>query len=258
MSFQAMTWAVNQKLPTNQKMVLLMLANRTNHDTGRCDPSHKRLADDCGMGISTLKRCLKSLEESGFINVISKKIGDVNLPNQYQLNMNQPIQFSEGVGSDRADPRPDWTEGVGSDRAGVGSDRATKQEYNLEDNNQEVKPDICATPEKQEIENDFELFWSSYPRKVNKKKSFDVFKKINFKKHPLTTILDSIEKWKKSGMWDDAKYIPHATSFLNGERWTDEIPVRQQQQKTNGRVGYMNTDYDNKDYYAGVDADGRF
>ena len=48
MSFQAMTWATEQELKANEKIVLVMLANRCNHDTGRCDPAHKRLARECG------------------------------------------------------------------------------------------------------------------------------------------------------------------------------------------------------------------
>lgn len=62
MSFQAMTWACEQDLRTAEKMVLLMLANRCNHDTGRCDPSHRNLAKDCGMSKSTLKRSIDRLE----------------------------------------------------------------------------------------------------------------------------------------------------------------------------------------------------
>lgn len=133
MSFQAMSWAVDKKLPTNQKMALLMLANRTNHDTGRCDPSHKRLAEDCGMSVSTLKRCIKQLEEQGLLKVITRKNGDVNLPNQYVLNL-------DWVGSERTD-RDDNDLTVGSERTeGVGSERPTKQElYNQEDK-QDPKP----------------------------------------------------------------------------------------------------------------------
>lgn len=151
MSFQAMTWAVEQVLPSNQKIVLLMLANRTNHDTGRCDPSHKRLAFECGMGVSTLKRMITELEKGGYLTVEAKKVGDVNLPNQYVLHLGK-----KGVGPNRADPNPangvtedepDGDEsqvgGVGSNRTdppsdqadpspnrakGVGPDRATNQE----------------------------------------------------------------------------------------------------------------------------------
>ena len=49
MSFQAQAWAVRQKLPCTQKMVLLMLAVRHNSDTDKCHPSHAKLADDCGL-----------------------------------------------------------------------------------------------------------------------------------------------------------------------------------------------------------------
>lgn len=142
MSFQAMTWAVDQELPTNEKMVLIMLANRTNHDTGRCDPSHKRLATDCGMSISTLKRCLKSLEKTGLLEVITRKAGEVNLPNQYLLKLN-------GVGSHRTDPSSHRTEG-GSHRTdpsshrteGVGSHWPTKQEDLNQEINQEYKQEV--------------------------------------------------------------------------------------------------------------------
>jgi uncharacterized phage protein (TIGR02220 family) len=132
MSFQAMSWAVEKKLPTNQKMVLMMLANRTNHETGRCDPSHKRLAFDCGMSISTLKRCIKSLEESGLLEIVTRKSGDVNLPNQYILNLG--VVDSERTDLVHSEPR------VGSDRPeGVGSQRPTKQElYNQEDKQRSI------------------------------------------------------------------------------------------------------------------------
>ena len=137
-----MTWAVDQDLPTNEKMVLIMLANRTNHDTGRCDPSHKRLAADCGMSISTLKRCIKSLEQAGLLQVVSRKTGEVNLPNQYLLKLN-------GVGSQRTHPSSHRTE-VGSHRTGVGSQGTegvgsqwpTKQEDLNQEDNQEYKQEV--------------------------------------------------------------------------------------------------------------------
>lgn len=97
MSFQAMTWAVEHKLPISLKMVLIMLANRTNHDTGRCDPSHKRLAVDCGMSVSTVKRSLEKLEELGLVTTEERKEGLVNLPNQYLLHLDR-------VGSHRPHP----------------------------------------------------------------------------------------------------------------------------------------------------------
>lgn len=151
MSFQAMTWAVEQVLPSNQKIVLLMLANRTNHDTGRCDPSHKRLAFECGMGVSTLKRMITELEKGGYLTVEAKKVGDVNLPNQYVLHLGKKgvgpnradpnsangvtedepdgDEFQDGrVGSNRTDPPSDQADPSPNRAEGVGPDRATNQE----------------------------------------------------------------------------------------------------------------------------------
>lgn len=116
-----MTWAVEQKLPSNQKLVLLMLANRCNHDTGRCDPSHKRLADECGMSQSTVKRAIAQLEEAGLLTIESKRISDVNLPNQYHLHI-------ERVGSQRPDLRSERTDPGSQRPEGVGSQRPTNQE----------------------------------------------------------------------------------------------------------------------------------
>lgn len=115
MSFQAMTWAVSQECENaGQKLVLIMLANHTNGHTGQCNPSHKLLADECSMGISTLKRHLQGLADKGYIEVLSVIQDGVNLPNQYRLKL-------EGVSPNRA--------GGGSklDR-GVGPNRATNQE----------------------------------------------------------------------------------------------------------------------------------
>ncbi|MEX6662458.1 helix-turn-helix domain-containing protein [Pseudomonas sp. W2-17] len=134
MSFQAMAWAVEQKLPTREKFVLLMLANRTNHDTGRCDPSHRRLADDCGMSASTVKRAIQQLEEDGYLVIENRAFNAVKLPNQYRLCLER------GVGSHRTYPVQDEPtlgshrpEGLGHSDLGVGSHRPIKQEYNQED-----------------------------------------------------------------------------------------------------------------------------
>jgi len=152
MSFQAMTWAVDQDLKTNEKMVLVMLANCCNHHTGQCNPSHKRLAKECGMSISTLKRCIEKLEESGYLKIERRGQDGVSLPNQYDLKIgftpetklelvdspsdecaqNEPVPVQVDPTPVQSEPTPP----VQSD-LGVGSERATNQEYNQEYNNQE-------------------------------------------------------------------------------------------------------------------------
>lgn len=72
---------------------------------------------------------------------------------------------------------------------------------------------------------DFEKFWSAYPRKAgNKQKAFDAFKKAGV---PLETLLSAIETQKQSAQWtkDDGQFIPHPTTWLNGKRWEDQLPM---------------------------------
>lgn len=135
MSFQAMTWATEQDLKANEKIVLVMLANRCNHDTGRCDPAHKRLARECGMSLSTLKRCIEKLEAAGLLTIEHRELNGVSLPNQYHLHLDvssqrtPPVQKKTGVGSKSGG-------GVGS-QAADGSVHSELQNSNI---NQEVEP----------------------------------------------------------------------------------------------------------------------
>lgn len=79
---------------------------------------------------------------------------------------------------------------------------------------------------------DFEKFWSAYPRKAgNKQKAFEAFKKAGVS---LEILLDAIENQKQSSQWskDNGQFIPHPTTWLNGKRWEDQLAV--------DRSGYVN------------------
>ena len=71
-----------------------------------------------------------------------------------------------------------------------------------------------------EINKDFEKFWEHYPKKVGKKKVQDKFDANNF---PVDLIIKNIELQKKSDQWQNQQYIPNPETYLNQERWTDEV-----------------------------------
>lgn len=138
MSFQAMSWAVRQKTGSAaSKMVLLMLANHANGHTGQCNPSHKLLADECEMSVSSLKVHIKNLEEKGFLSILHKTLEGVCLPNQYVLHINSDSDTPSDlivVGQNLAD-------GGSESGWGVGQNLATKQEIKpvIEPNKEKVK-----------------------------------------------------------------------------------------------------------------------
>lgn len=110
-----MTWAVEQQLPALQKLVLLMLANCSNHHTGQCNPSHERLAKECGMSRTSVKDAIRALSEKGLVEIVHIVHDGVNLPNQYKLLTSTP-------------PGRNTTEGGSPKEGGVGRQASTKQE----------------------------------------------------------------------------------------------------------------------------------
>jgi len=70
----------------------------------------------------------------------------------------------------------------------------------------------------------FPEFWNLYPKKVAKKDAERAWKKISLAEYP--EIIQSLEKWKASQGWtkDGGQFIPNAATWLNGERWKDEVP----------------------------------
>lgn len=100
MSFQLMTWAVQQKCGSAAtKMVLIMLANHSNGHTQQCTPRHGLLADECEMSKETLKSHLHKLEEIGLIRIVPRFADGVQLSNQYELLASQQLQGGGGKNS---------------------------------------------------------------------------------------------------------------------------------------------------------------
>lgn len=81
----------------------------------------------------------------------------------------------------------------------------------------------------------FDAFWDLYPRKVNKKKSKEKFLKICKDEKIFNSIMRGLKKQMKSVEWqnDGGKYIPHPTTWLNGERWLDEVDESSDDSNTN-------------------------
>lgn len=71
---------------------------------------------------------------------------------------------------------------------------------------------------------DFAAFWDAYPRKADKQKAFAAWSKA--KLPAIADILAAIEAQKASEQWqkEGGKFVPYPTTWINGERWHDEVP----------------------------------
>lgn len=87
MSFECMAWASKHSLPALQKIVLIMLANRTHPETGCCIPRISLLAEDCGMSETACKNAIKALEAAGLIVIENRFVEGLQRSNQYHLQL---------------------------------------------------------------------------------------------------------------------------------------------------------------------------
>ena len=68
----------------------------------------------------------------------------------------------------------------------------------------------------------FEDFWLLYPRHVAKLAARKAWAKVDPVAH--VAILEALVSWRPVWRDKDPEYLPHAATWLNGERWEDELP----------------------------------
>jgi hypothetical protein len=75
----------------------------------------------------------------------------------------------------------------------------------------------------------FDSFWKEYPKKEAKKDAVKAWNKIKLTDDLLINIMDGLKKAIKSTNWvkQGGQFIPNAATWLNGERWNDEVEEAQ-------------------------------
>jgi uncharacterized protein YdaU (DUF1376 family) len=71
----------------------------------------------------------------------------------------------------------------------------------------------------------FDEFWMAYPRKTGKKPALKQWQRIKPDPELTQAIVSSVRRHVESRDWlkDGGQFIPHPSTFLSQERWTDEI-----------------------------------
>jgi hypothetical protein len=66
-------------------------------------------------------------------------------------------------------------------------------------------------------------FWTAYPRSDAKKDAVKIWARKGFDAIADTIIAD-VRRRLTDGSWADPKFVPYASTYLNGERWSDGPP----------------------------------
>ena len=126
---------------------------------------------------------------------------------------------------------PDWFK-IGSDESnpkgsGKGSESvpvefpypATNNQQPTTNNQQPAKRASAAADDAE-----FETWWKAYPRKAAKGNAKAPYRAAR-KKASAEVLLSAAAAYAKTVAGKDPKYVAHASTWLNGERWLDEAPT---------------------------------
>jgi hypothetical protein len=176
---------------------------------GICFPSRRRLAELGQMSESTLDRSLKELVAIGAL-IIERRATDMG-----DYTSNRYTVVSQRGGGVCENPPPPKSEATG----GVRNEALTKAIVNESQELELMLTETVSEP----VESDFDRFWAQYPRKVGKQKAQKAWGRLTKKeKIAIFGVLGAhVSQWR--GVRPE--FVPHATSWLNGRRWEDELDV---------------------------------
>ena len=194
-----------QGLKPATKIVLYWLADHHNGETGKCFPSLARLCKVTEMGKTALVGHLDTLEKLGLIERLRKYDDNGAFKStDYVLKLKD-----DTLVRNTDNPCSDFTPPL-----------VRNANTNLVSNNLGSKPYTSSKDD--EVNYYFDQLWEMYPRKVGKGQARKAYlaasKKIDF-----FDLLPKLEAYVSTLDGKDKQYMPHLATWLNGERWADEV-----------------------------------
>jgi hypothetical protein len=228
---------------------VLMHANKA----WRCFPGPSKLAGLARLSVTNVKASLKRLEQLGYIAVerpgLRKKnrfqvLTPPDVPTRNACisssDVHQPESRDGGIPSstqaearsgDAGEPSSDGPDSRTGDACMVPTGDASMLQLGMPTRHEYASN----TPSKtQQLDQQpegpadrFDEFWALYPRKDAKARAAAVWRSKKLDQVADRLIADVRARVADPGQWSDSKFIPHASTFLNGKRWEDEWPRSQ-------------------------------
>lgn len=78
---------------------------------------------------------------------------------------------------------------------------------------------------REELERWFEIFWTAYPKKVDKQDAHDKFLRLAPDRPLMVTIWRALERQKRSEQWQERRYIPSPRRWIGKKLWENEVDL---------------------------------
>lgn len=245
MSVRAMSWAWSTPTDTpSERLVLLALADHAGED-GECWPGSASLAAKTGLSEGSVRRYITRLDERGILEKVERRRRKDGTLGTWIYRLRLDVDFR----ADRPDPERTKAQRVtsGHQLPVVTSERTSAHqcavdqrapmrahESSISEPSREPSPNTRASrssqrPTEQAAEvsvrepDDFDAWWSQYPRKTAKANAQRAWRKMKpaDRAAALEALGDHVRSWRLRGT--ATEYIPHPASWLNGRRWEDDL-----------------------------------
>lgn len=228
MGFKSSEWAYNvPNLTAPERAVLVALAHCHNDKTGACFPGQDTLVEMTALSEKTVRRALASLD-SRELPVIARTprfAGRYRTSDSYELLFDNyrsdrpPVTLTTGQPDHRSEsPRPPVTVSLTTGH----SDHPIEEEQEVE---QEEEQEDSSAPAARDLEQDFNRAWVNWPKRVERKKSLAAFIKATKTRDVDQLVADIIRFGDAYAATTEKQFVPALCVWLNGERWTDELPT---------------------------------
>lgn len=233
--FIGCVWIDYLSLPDCELKLWLALKSFAWGNKDNCFPGISSLAKICNKNVRNTRKLLRRLEAKGLVRTeIHHTEGKANT--YYLTNIKiEPEKLSTG----RKEPRSETAEGSVSSDLGGRSETAegsvTRDLRNIirkhnniniiNNHNNDRNDDECdfLSEDTTQPESRFDEFWHIYPRKQNKQGALKIWKRKKLDKMANLILGDVENRIRNEAQWKNQQYIPHPTTYLNGERWNDQI-----------------------------------
>jgi hypothetical protein len=221
MCHDAVNWVINRvaypkEVKPPARWLLVHIADRADKNAWSCWPSHKTLANDAGMSVRSVVDLLFVLENVGLITRTPTVRADGKRSTDVITIVDSYATIARGTERD-----------IRRDRA----QHSTEKSANVAEQNHVTEPrkgtDIVL-----HAPDPFDAWWLAYPRKMAKVSARKAWAKVpdSLAKTGLTLsdLMERTRSFADHVVGKDPEHIAHPATWLNGERWNDELPDRSQ------------------------------
>lgn len=229
---------------TESELVYYIMIVMLSYTKGYCFMSNRNLGAIRGKSIRTMQRIIDGLRTKGYVQVKVYVDDEGNshrniIPTKHVKLVMGHVKFDVG--------------GVMSDVGGM-TDLSPTPCQNWQHNNNKMNNSANAdlrkraSSQQDKTETMFSEFYQAYPKKRDKAGAWKSFFKIKNLPDVFPQLMKGLEQQKLSADWkkDGGKYIPYPSTWLNDERWEDELAT-QVQPSAQGPVHLTQADMERRD-----------